>query len=153
MLEGAISNFGIMEVTEGGAYYLTFRIGLVDFSSGQSFSVQNVGDSGWSAVTPTVTANGSDSNGTTSDLCIQVPSENCIVRCSMYVTPMGRDVVFYFYPNNYTEGNTTGMTAAMVAESADSGSDTAQTDTADTAQTDSADTAQTNTDETAQTDT
>ncbi len=118
MVEGAVAAQGILEITDSGAYYLTFRISLVDFTSGHSFSVQNTGDLGWSAVTPSVTANGTDSNGTTSDLCIQVPGENCVVRGSMYVTPMGRDVVFYFYPNNFTEGNTTDMTAAMVTESA-----------------------------------
>ena len=64
-----------------------------------------------------VTATGTDSNGTTADICIQVPSESCVVRGSMYVTPMGRNVVFYFYPSNYTEGNTTGMTPTMVTES------------------------------------
>lgn len=119
MAEGAVSSVGMMEVTDGGAYYLTFRVSLVDYTSNHSFSVQNAGDSSWSEVTPTVTANGSDSNGTTSDLCIQAPSENCIVRCSMYVTPMGRDVVFYFYPNNYTEGNTTGMIASVVTDKKD----------------------------------
>lgn len=118
MVEGAVAAQGLLEITDSGAYYLTFRISLVDFTSGHSFSVQNTGESGWSAVTPSVTANGTDSNGTTSDLCIQVPGENCVVRGSMYVTPMGRDVVFYFYPNNFTEGNTTDMAAAMVTESA-----------------------------------
>ena len=118
MVEGAVAAQGLLEITDSGAYYLTFRISLVDFTSGHSFSVQSTGESGWSAVTPSVTANGTDSNGTTSDLCIQVPGENCVVRGSMYVTPMGRDVVFYFYPNNFTEGNTTDMTAAMVTEGA-----------------------------------
>lgn len=134
MAEGAVANTGIMEVTADGAYYLTFRVSLADYISSQSFFVQNVGDTGWSAVTPAVTANGSGSNGATADLRIQAPSENCIVKGSMYVTPMGRNVIFYFYPNNYTEGNATGMTAAMVTEAADSGTDAAQTETEYTAQ-------------------
>jgi len=126
MAEGAVSSVGIMEVTEDGAYYLTFRASLMDYTSNHSFSVQNVEDTGWSAVTPTVTANGSDSNGTTSDLCIQVPSENCVVRGSMYVTPMGRDVIFYFYPSNYTQGNTAGMTATVVTETTSGSAVTSQ---------------------------
>ena len=76
-----------------------------------------------------VTATGTDSNGTTADICIQVPSENCVVRGSMYVTPMGRNVVFYFYPSNYTEGNTTGMTPTMVTESASSAETESSTET------------------------
>ena len=160
MAEGAVYSIGMMEVTDGGAYYLTFRVSLVDYTSNHSFSVQNAGDSGWSAVTPTVTANGADSNGTTSDLCIQVPSENCVVRGSMYVTPMGRDVVFYFYPSNYAEGNTTGMTAAVVTEktgsevaAGQSGTDgNGQTNTDETRQADT-DGSQVNAEETGQIDT
>ncbi len=125
MVEGAVYASGLMEVTDSGNYYLTIRMSLIDYTSGHSFSVQNVGDSGWSGTGVAVTANGSDSNGTTSDICIQVPSENCIVRVSMYVTPMGRDVTFYLYPSDYSEGNSVGMNPAFVTEEAsteDSGS-------------------------------
>lgn len=80
MVEGAVYASGLMEVTDSGNYYLTIRMSLIDYTSGHSFSVQNVGDSGWSGTGVAVTANGSDSNGTTSDICIQVPAENCIVR-------------------------------------------------------------------------
>ena len=44
----------------------------------------------------------------------------------MYVSPMGRDVIFYLYPSDFTAGNTTDMTATMVT--AASGTD-AQTNT------------------------
>lgn len=121
MVEGAVYGSGLMEVTDSGNYYLTVRLSLMDYTSDHSFTVQNVGDSGWMSTGVAVTANGSDSNGTTADLCIQVPGENCIVRGSMYVTPMGRNVIFYFYPTNYSEGNSVGMTPAFVTES--SGSD------------------------------
>ena len=123
MVEGAVYASGLMEVTDSGNYYLTIRMSLIDYTSGHSFSVQNVGDSGWSGTGIAVTANGSDSNGTTSDICIQVPSENCIVRVSMYVTPMGRDVTFYLYPSDYSEGNSVGMNPAFVTEEAASTED------------------------------
>ena len=116
MVEGCVYGSGMLEVTDSGNYYLTVRLGLIDYTSNQSFTVQNVGDSGWSGTSTAVTATGSDSNGTTADLCMQVPSENCIVRGSMYVSPMGRDVIFYFYPSNYSEGNSVGMTPAFVTE-------------------------------------
>lgn len=118
MVEGCVYGNGILEVTDDGAYYLTIRMSLMDYTSGHSFQVQNVGDSGWS--TPSeigVTGNGTDSNGTTADVCMRVPSENCVVRGSMYVEPMGRDVVFYLYPSDYSEGNNTDMNATMVTES------------------------------------
>ena len=127
MVEGCVYNSGILEVTDDGAYYLTIRMSLMDYTSGHSFQVQNVGDSGWS--TPSeigVTGNGSDSNGTTADVCMRVPSENCVVRGSMYVEPMGRDVIFYLYPSDYKEGNSTDMNATMVTESSGSGDTDAQ---------------------------
>ena len=88
-----------------------------DYSSKQSFGVQSINASGWNAVTATVTGNGSNSSGKTADMRIQVPSESCIVRCSMYVEPMGRNVIFYFYPSDYTVGNNTKMTAGIVTQS------------------------------------
>lgn len=116
MVAGAVHTTGMLEVTEDGCYYLTFRLSLMDYTSNHSFQVQNVGDSEWSSPNMGITGNGSDSNGTTADICVQVPSENCIVRGSMYVTPMGRDVIFYLYPGSYTQGNTSGMNATMVTE-------------------------------------
>ncbi|MDO4289009.1 MAG: heme-binding Shp domain-containing protein [Eubacterium sp.] len=117
MVEGAIYTTGILEVTDSGEYYLTIRMSLMDYTSGHSFSVQNVGDSGWSATSANITGNGSDSNGTTADICMQVPSENCVVRGTMYVNPMGRDVIFYLYPSDYSQGNNTDMNATIVTES------------------------------------
>lgn len=111
---------GILEVTDSGEYYLTIRMSLMDLTSGHSFWVQNVGDSGWSTPAMGITGNGSDSNGNTADICIQVPSENCVVRGSMYVDLMGRDVIFYCYPSNFSEGNNTDMNATMVTSTAGS---------------------------------
>lgn len=114
MVEGAVYPTGMLEMTDSGEYYLTIRMSLMDYTSGHSFWVQNVGDSDWSSPAIGVTGNGTDSNGSTADVCIQVPSENCVVRGSMYVAPMGRDVVFYLYPSDYTAGNSTDMTPTIV---------------------------------------
>lgn len=62
------------------------------------------------------TATGADGSGSTEDACIEVPSESCIVRCSMYVEPMGRNVIFYFYPGDYQSGNQTDFKAINVTE-------------------------------------
>lgn len=123
MVEGCVYQTGILEVTADGKYYLTIRMSLMDYTSGHSFWVQNVGDSDWSSPSEIgITGNGSDSNGTTADICMRVPSENCVVRGSMYVEPMGRDVVFYCYPSDYSEGNSTNMNATM-ASAGDTGTD------------------------------
>lgn len=131
MVEGAMYTTGMLEVTDSGSYYLTFRIGLMDYTTNHSFTVQNAGDSGWSSTGISVVGTGSDNNGT-ADVCVQVPSENCVVRCSMYVSPMGRDVIFYFYPSNYSPGNTSGMTATIVTEnSSDTISESGSSETGD----------------------
>lgn len=117
MVEGAISSKGLLEVTDSGDYYLTFRISLVDYTSDLNFSVQKRGASGFQTRFVTQTATGKDNNGTTKDLRIKLPSQDSIIRCSMYVKPMGRNVIFYFYPGNYTTGNSVGMKALMVTTS------------------------------------
>lgn len=117
MVEGAISSKGLLEVTDSGDYYLTFRISLVDYTSDLTFSVQKRGASGFQVQSVTQTATGKDNNGTTKDLRIKLPSQDSIIRCSMYVKPMGRNVIFYFYPGNYTTGNSVGMKTLMVTTS------------------------------------
>ena len=117
MVEGAISSKGLLEVTDSGDYYLTFRISLVDYTSNLNFSVQKRGASGFQTQSVTQTATGKDNNGTTKDLRIKLLSQDSIIRCSMYVKPMGRNVIFYFYPGNYTTGNSVGMKALMVTTS------------------------------------
>ena len=107
MAESAVGTQGILEVTDSGKYYLTVRFSLMDYASRHDISVQNVGDSTWSSTSVTTTATGADGSGSTEDACIEVPSESCIMRCSMYVEPMGRNVIFYFYPGDYQSGNQT----------------------------------------------
>lgn len=74
MVEGAISSKGLLEVTDSGDYYLTFRISLVDYTSDLNFSVQKRGASGFQTRSVTQTATGKDNNGTTKDLRIKLPS-------------------------------------------------------------------------------
>lgn len=125
MVEGAVSTTGILEEADSGEYYLTIRLSLMDYTSNHSFWVQSWGASEWSSPALGITGTGTDSNGTTNDICIQIPDKECVVRGSMYVEPMGRDVIFYLYPSDYKSGNSTDMTATMVTEA--SGSDTSET--------------------------
>lgn len=128
MAESAVFTKGILEKTESGVSYLTFRMSLMDYTSKHSFSVQKVGDSKWTTAADAKTATGINDNGKTTDYRIKVPSENSVIRCSMYVEPMGRNVIFYFYPSDYTAGNTAGMKATKVtAESTESTQSTEST--------------------------
>ncbi|HJD40573.1 MAG TPA: hypothetical protein H9913_11160 [Candidatus Blautia stercoripullorum] len=120
MVDGAVYPTGILELTDSGEYYLTIRMSLMDYTANHSFWVQNVGDSGWSTPALGVTGSGTDNNGATSDICIQVPSENCVIRAAMYVEPMGRDVIFYIYPSDFVTGNNTDMNATIVTEASGS---------------------------------
>lgn len=118
MVEGSVFSKGMMEVTQSGENYLTFRMSLIDYTSKHSFSVQKRGASGWNNASVVQTGNGKDNNGKTADLRMKIPSKDCIIRCSMYVNPMGRNVIFYFYPSSVTEGNSTGMKNLIVTEQA-----------------------------------
>ena len=79
MVEGAISSKGLLEVTDAGDYYLTFRISLVDYTSDLSFSVQKRGASGFQTQSVIQTATGKDNNGTTKDLRIKLSSQDSII--------------------------------------------------------------------------
>lgn len=138
MVEGSVFSRGLMEVTQSGETYLTFRMSLIDYTSKHSFSIQKRGASLWSKASVVQTASGKDNNGKTADLRMKIPSKECIIRCSMYVNPMGRNVIFYFYPSSVTEGNSVGMKTLIITE---------QSSQANSAQTNS--TAQMGTNETA----
>ena len=124
MVEGAVGSVGLLEATDGGEYYLTFKMSLVDYTSKHSFSVQKRGASGWSAEKVEQTGSGKDNNGKTANLRIKLPSKDSIVRCSMYVEPMGRNVIFYFSSSNMKKGNSSGMKAEMVTTESKSSSET-----------------------------
>lgn len=116
MVEGVISTTGMLEATDGGKYYLTIKMSLMDFTTNQSFKVQRRGENSWSDAKIGITSKGTDNNGTTADVCIEVPDKDCIVRGTMYVNPMGRDVIYYFYPDNFKSGKPDGMKATMVTK-------------------------------------
>ena len=136
MVEGCLYNYGLLEETDSGQCYLTVRMGLSDYTSGLSFQTQSWGGSGWNSVSVSNTGSGSDSNGATADYCIPVPSRDCVVKGSMYVEPMGRDVVFFFYPSGFSAGNNVGMAATHVTSSGSKNTESKKTETAEQAKPD-----------------
>ena len=78
-----------------------------------------------------MTKKGSDSNGKTADYCISLSDKNSIVKVSMYVRPMGRNVVFYAYAKNFKSGNVSGMAVTHVSANASSDTRTDNTKTSD----------------------
>ena len=123
MVETIGYNYGMIEETSDGQIYITVRLTMQDMVSNVSFQSQVRGGSGWSSLGTTVTNQGSDSNGTTKDYSIKVPSRDAVIRCSMYVDPMGRSVKYFLAPSGFSEGNTNGFIATHVTESLDSSQD------------------------------
>ena len=122
MVESCAYGYGMLEQTDDGQCYFTVRLTLQDMVNNVSFSSQVRGGSGWSSLGTSVTNQGSDDSGVTKDYCVKVPSTECVLRCSMYVEPMGRDVVYYLSPSGFDEGNTNGMVVTHVTSSSNSGS-------------------------------
>ncbi len=121
MVESVLKTSGMLEQTDNGQCYLTMRVGLMDYTSDHKFYVQKRGAASWQQVSPTVTKKGSDSNGKTADYCIPLSDKNSIVKVSMYVQPMGRNVVFYAYAKNFKSGKASGMAVTHVSANASSG--------------------------------
>ena len=131
MVESVLKTSGMLEQTDNGQCYLTMRVGLMDYTSDHKFYVQKRGAASWQQVSPTVTKKGSDSNGKTADYCISLSDKNSIVKVSMYVRPMGRNVVFYAYAKNFKSGKVSGMAVTHVYANASSDTRTDNTKTSD----------------------
>lgn len=121
MVEGAVHSQGILEVTSSGEQYLTITMSLLDYTSGHSIWVQDGADSQWYAPESGITSNGVDDNGTTGNLTIHIPHEECILKGTMYVEPMGRDVVWFMSIGAKSEGNTTDIPPTYINETEPSG--------------------------------
>lgn len=92
-----------MEKDTAGNTFVTLRFKLADQMGAMSFWADNGGDGAFSAVEAAQMQVDSASN--TADWRFQVPSETSNIRVSMYVTPMGRDVVYFTQLTGLVEGN------------------------------------------------
>lgn len=115
MVEGAVNSRAILEETSSGELYLTIKMSLFDYTSNHSFWINQGGDS-WYSPQAGVTGHGSDSNGTTGNITIKVPSKDCVLKGGMYVEPMGRDVIWFMTLNILGEGNNTDIEPSYVSE-------------------------------------
>lgn len=121
MVESCIDGAGMLEVADDGSVFLTIRMNLMDLTSNHAFQVQEWGSDGWSDPALGVTQTGSNDLGDTSDVCIQLPARESVVRVSLYVNQMGRDVVCFCYPGELAQGAPDGFVATMVTEPSQSG--------------------------------
>ena len=88
MTESALNKAALVEVDPQGNTYVTVRLNLMD-------NIQN----------PQFQVDGSRNGNFSADFRMQVPDENAIIRCNMYVIPMGRDVIFYITVGDLKSGS------------------------------------------------
>ena len=103
MCEAQVQTKGLVEIDDDGTIWFTARWNMVDTQTNVSFNIQTWGESGWTPVDYEVVRQVQDEYVVT-DFRIQLNSLDDIVRATNYVEPMGREVIFYYYLQNLTEG-------------------------------------------------
>ena len=103
MTDSALNKAALVEVDTQGNTYVTVRLNLMDNIQDPQFQVDGNRNGNFSAVSATVMQE--DFTENTTDFRMQVPDENAIIRCNMYVIPMGRDVIFYITVGDLKSGS------------------------------------------------
>ncbi len=107
MTESATYSSALVEVDQDGSTYVTIRLQMMDNIESVSFDVDD------SYVSATIMQE--DYGNNTADYRIPVNSEYSVIRCSMYVTAMGRDVVFFITLSGLQSGSEDFVTSIEVA--------------------------------------
>lgn len=108
MTDSALNKAALVEVDSGGATWVTIRLNLMDNIQSPRFQVDG------SSVSATLMQE--DYTNNTADYRMRVNSENSIIRCNMYVIPMGREVIFYITVGNLQSGSGDFVTSITVEE-------------------------------------
>ena len=108
MTDSALNKAALVEVDSGGATWVTIRLNLMDNIQSPRFQVDG------SSVSATLMQE--DYSNNTADYRMRVNSENSIIRCNMYVIPMGREVIFYITVGNLQSGSGDFVTSITVQE-------------------------------------
>ena len=116
MTESALNKAALVEVDPQGNTFVTVRLNLMDNIQNPQFQVDGSRNGNFSSVPATVMQE--DFTNNTTDFRMQVPSENAIIRCNMYVNPMGRDVIFYITVGNLQSGSGDFVTSVKVEQPA-----------------------------------
>lgn len=106
MTESATDTHALVEVDSDGAVYVTVRLKLMDNITNPTFRVDDKDVS--------ATLMQEDYTYNTADYRMRVNNENSIIRCSMYVVPMGRNVIFYITVSNLQSGSGDFVTSITV---------------------------------------
>ncbi len=106
MTESATDTKALVEVDSNGSTYITVRLKLMDNIQNPTFKVDG------SSVSASLMQE--DYSANTADYRMKVASENSVIRCSMYVVPMGRDVIFFITVSNLNSGSGDFVTSIAV---------------------------------------
>ena len=106
MTESATDTRALVEVDSTGNTYITVRLKLMDNIQNPTFKVDG------SSVSASLMQE--DYSANTADYRMKVASENSVIRCSMYVVPMGRDVIFFITVSNLKSGSGDFVTSITV---------------------------------------
>ena len=120
MTDSATHKQALVEVDANGNTYITIRLKLMDNIQNPQFQVD--GNRSGSFTPVTATAMQEDLSNNTTDYRMKVSGENAIIRCNMYVVPMGREVIFYITVSNLQSGSGDFVTSIKVAQEPASGS-------------------------------
>lgn len=114
MTESATYTKALVEVDASGNTYVTVRLKLMDNIENPQFQVDGKGNGSFSSVSSSLMQE--DYTNNTADFRMKVPSENAVIRCNMYVVPMGRDVIFYITVSDLHAGSDDFITSVRVEE-------------------------------------
>ena len=106
MTESATYTKALVEVDSNGNTYITVRLKLMDNIQNPTFKVDG------NSVSASLMQE--DYSANTADYRMKVASENSVIRCSMSVVPMGRDVIFFITVSNLNSGSGDFVTSISV---------------------------------------
>lgn len=95
MAESAIDTKANWKKMEDGKYRLTVKLRLMDYTSNHVFWIQKRGEETWKKIKTRTTGQGKDDNGTFSYVTLTSPYADPVLKISMFVKPMERNVIFY----------------------------------------------------------
>lgn len=101
MAEGVLDPQALYEEV-GGKRLLTIRLHMMDNVSKVSIAAEKRGSSGFS----NVSYDSPQGGGEWKDFRFQLPAKECVIRLSLFIDAMGREVIFYGDMGNMTPGNT-----------------------------------------------
>ena len=101
MAEGVLDPQALYEEV-GGKRMLTIRLHMMDNVSKVSIAAEKRGASGFS----NVSYDSPQGGGEWKDFRFQLPAKECVIRLSLFIDAMGREVIFYGDMGSMTPGNT-----------------------------------------------